>query len=74
MLPVPADVLNGPPLTTGSHPDALIILGPHRGGLMTSRTPQVWCTVRVNFDSEVLCELDFICILENNTVTANSRF
>ena len=69
-----ADVLNGPLLRTASQTDALTILGAHRGGLMTSRSPQVWCTLRVNFASEVLCELDFICIIENNTVNVNSRF
>ena len=69
-----ADVLNGPPLRTASQTDALTILGAHRGLLMTSRSPQVWCTVWVNFASEVLCALDFICICDDNTVTANFRF
>ena len=67
-----ADVLNGPPLSLTSQPDILTIQEAHWGVLVTSRSPQVWCTVLENFFSTALSTLDFFCITENNTVNANS--
>ena len=69
-----ADVLNGPLLRTASQTDALTILGPHRGRLMTSRSPQIWCTLPENSVSDAICALDCLCIYENFTVSVNHRF